>query len=86
LGISVDTPFSAAAFADKIGIDFPLLGDWPHNTTCKAYGTYDEERFRSARRTFVVDKGGVIRAIIAESDAKLHPTEALRLVHELVSG
>jgi len=86
LGISVDTPFSAAAFADKIGVEFPLLGDWPHNTTCKAYGTYDEERFRSARRTFVIDKSGVVRAIVSESDAKLHPTEALRHVLDLGAG
>jgi peroxiredoxin len=60
-----------------------LLGDWPHNTTCKAYGTYDEERFRSARRTFVLDSSGIIRAIINESDASKHPTEALRHVAEL---
>jgi mycoredoxin-dependent peroxiredoxin len=83
LGISVDTPFAAAAFADKLGVEFPLLGDWPHNNTCRAYGTYDEERFRSARRTFVVDHSGVIRDIINESDAAKHPEEALRRVREL---
>ena len=86
MGISVDTPFAAAAFADKLGLEFPLLGDWPLNSTCKAYGTYDEERYRSARRTFVVDKDGVIRAIIAEQDAAKHPTEALRVAGELAGG
>jgi alkyl hydroperoxide reductase subunit AhpC len=52
-----------------------LLGDWPLYETCKAYGIYNEETHRAARRTFVLDMTGTVRAIIDERDAaKLHKT------------
>ena len=37
LGISVDSPFSNAAFADSNGITFPLLSD-VHREAVDAYG------------------------------------------------
>ena len=79
----MDQPFAAAAFAEKLGVDIPLLGDWPLNETCKAYGTYNEERHVSSRQSFVVDKAGTVRAIISDRDATRHPPEALRALQEL---
>lgn len=84
LGISVDTPPSANAFAEKLGLDFPLLGDWPKYEVCRRYGTFDEERTRAARRTFVVDRDGIIRAIIDDPrDFARHAAESLATIRQL---
>ena len=61
-----------------MGLTFPLLGDWPKNATCRAYGTYIEERSIAARRTFMVDRDGVVRAIVDDMrDVLRHSREAL---------
>lgn len=65
LGVSIDTPFSNHAFAEKEGISFPLLGD-PSGTAIKAYGLEKDYKIgavnmMSARRaTFLIDKDGKI--------------------------
>jgi peroxiredoxin len=65
LGVSIDTPFSNHAFAEKEGISFPLLGD-PSGTAIKAYGLEKDYKIgsvsvMSARRaTFLIDKEGKI--------------------------
>jgi len=63
IGISVDSPFSQAAWAKKEGITIPLASDWNKETT-KAYdvlfpmlaGAGDA----AARAAFVIDKSGAI--------------------------
>ena len=45
LGVSMDSPFSNAAWAEKINVTFPLLSDWGGEVTRK-YGLYDEKRKR----------------------------------------
>ncbi len=64
LGISVDSPFANKAFAEKLGVTFPLLSDIKH-TASKTYGVFnDQGKYPVARRaTFVVDKEGIIRHI-----------------------
>lgn len=65
LGISVDAPFSNAAFADKNGVNFPVLSDYDRSAT-KAYGVELEDfagmpgYTASKRAVFVVDKGGKV--------------------------
>jgi peroxiredoxin len=65
LGVSMDSPFSNFAFAEKNGISFPLLGDWGGKVT-REYGlakNYDINgvSMESARRaTFLIDKSGKI--------------------------
>ena len=39
LGVSMDSPFANKAFADQIGVTFPLLGDWGGDIT-RQYGIY----------------------------------------------
>jgi peroxiredoxin len=63
LGISVDTRFSQKVYAQQLGVQFPLLSDFPHNKVSKLYGILDEERGVAGRTTFVVDKEGIIRRI-----------------------
>ena len=65
LGVSVDVPGALQAFAEKLGLTYPLLSDFSRDTF-KKYGVmYDdpnEARFRMAKRAYIViDKQGVIR-------------------------
>ena len=40
LGVSMDSPFSNKAWAQQLGVTFPLLSDWGGDIT-KKYGLYD---------------------------------------------
>ncbi len=62
LGVSVDTPFSLKAWADKEGYQFPLLSDfWPHGEVARAYGVFNEQAGLAVRGTFLIDTAGVVR-------------------------
>ena len=59
LGVSMDSPFANHAFADSIGITFPLLSDWGVEATHK-YGLY-VDKYKAARRVnFLIGKDGRI--------------------------
>jgi peroxiredoxin len=59
LGVSMDSPFANKAFADQIGVTFPLLSDWGGETTHK-YGIY-MDKYQAARRVnFLIGKDGKI--------------------------
>jgi len=47
LGVSMDSPFANKAFADQIGVTFPLLSDWGGETT-RTYGVFVDE-YKAAR-------------------------------------
>ena len=84
LGISIDSPWAAAAFAEKLGLDFPMLGDWPKYEASRLYGAYDEERMRDNRQTFIIDRRGTVRALIDDArDFARHSREALEHVQAL---
>ena len=68
LGISMDSPFSNAAWAEKINVTFPLLSDWGGDTT-KKYGLYDEKRKIGRRVNFLIDKEGKIVEMQIDNDA-----------------
>jgi peroxiredoxin len=60
LGVSMDSPFANHAFAQQIGVTFPLLSDWGGDVTHK-YGIY-MDKFKAARRVnFLVGKDGRIK-------------------------
>ncbi len=59
LGISVDSKHSHKAFAEKLGLNFPLLSDF-NKEVCKLYGTLRPEGF-SNRAYFIIDKNGITR-------------------------
>ncbi|MGW4062220.1 peroxiredoxin [Amycolatopsis sp. NPDC004747] len=62
LGVSVDTPFSLKAWAEKEGYQFPLLSDfWPHGEVARAYGVFNEDAGLAVRGTFLIDTTGVVR-------------------------
>ena len=66
LGISVDAPFSNAAFATKNNLNFDILSDYGRNAV-KAYGVAHDDfagmpGYTAAKRSvFVVDKNGTLK-------------------------
>ena len=61
LGVSMDSAFANKAFADQIGVTFPLLSDWGGEVT-RQYGIY-VDKYKAARRVnFLIGK-----------DVRLHP-------------
>lgn len=56
-------------WAEEKDFEFPILSDyWPHGEVARAYDTFDETFGYAKRTTYVLDRDGVIREVIA-SDA-----------------
>ena len=80
LGVSMDSPFANKAFADSIGVTFPLLSDWGGKMS-KEYGVvqslgkigYDAPR----RVTYLIDKSGKI-AEMQVDDAAIDPSKIVQ--------
>ena len=73
----MDSFASNKAFAEKIGVTFPLLSDWRRSTT-KEYGLYNETSGYGARASFVVDKEGKIQHVEVGKTA-VDPTGAYQV-------
>jgi len=66
VAITTDTLFSNKVWAEQNGFKFPVLSDfWPHGYVTDAYGTFDPKVGAANRSSFVLDKEGVVRAVIA---------------------
>ena len=74
MGVSVDSQFANKAYAQQIGVTFPLLSDFTRAVTTQ-YGILNDKFPVAHRTTFVIDKDGVIQHIDREKDA-LDPTGA----------
>src|SRR6516165_5154825 len=73
LGVSMDSPFANHAFAEQIGVTFPLVSDWGGDVTRK-YGVY-VDKYKAARRVnFLIGKDGKILAEQLDKDA-IDPTK-----------
>ena len=73
LGVSMDSAFSNAAWAEKIAVTFPLLSDWGGDVT-KQYGLYNP-KYKAARRVnYLIDKSGKVVEMQIDSDA-VDPTK-----------
>tara|TARA_Y100000588_G_scaffold359496_1_gene418528 strand:- start:906 stop:1223 length:318 start_codon:yes stop_codon:yes gene_type:complete len=84
-GISADTFASQGAFAEKNGITFPLLSDWPDLLTIDRFDVRREGAQTAQRATFIFDSDGILHTIIDDqSDMDAHPVGALAAVKELV--
>jgi peroxiredoxin len=73
LGVSMDSPFANKAFADQIGVTFPLLSDWGGKVT-REYGIYKDEYQAARRVNFLVGKDGKIIEEQVDKDA-IDPTK-----------
>jgi peroxiredoxin len=59
LGLSVDSVWTHKAFAEKMGIRYPLLADFhPRGAVADKFGLYLAERGIAARAVVIVDKAG----------------------------
>jgi len=75
LGMSVDSTWANAAFADKLGVKFPFLSD-ANRDISKSYGVWNEQGLVSNRSTFVIDKNGVVKTEFLAAEA-LDPAKSL---------
>ena len=59
LGISVDSVWSHKAYAEKMGIQYPLLADFhPRGAVAALYGVYLAEKGITGRAISIIDKNG----------------------------
>ena len=73
LGVSMDSPFANKAWAQQIGVTFPLLSDLG-GTVTREYGIYNP-KYKAARRvTYLIDKTGKVVEMQVDQDA-LDPTQ-----------
>jgi peroxiredoxin len=77
LGISMDSPFSNKAWAEKINISFPLLSDWGGDVVRK-YGIYNP-KYKAARRVnYLIDKDGKVLEMQIDGEA-IDPTKIVNI-------
>lgn len=68
LGVSMDSTFSNQAWAEKIGVTFPLLSDWGGEVT-RQYGLYNP-KYKAARRiNYLIDKSGKVIEMQIDNEA-----------------
>jgi mycoredoxin-dependent peroxiredoxin len=61
LGLSVDSVWSHKAYADKMGIHYPLLADFqPRGAVADKYGVYLADKGITGRAISIIDKNGKI--------------------------
>ncbi|HEX2713954.1 MAG TPA: peroxiredoxin [Candidatus Acidoferrales bacterium] len=59
LGLSVDSMWSHKAWAEKMGISYPLLADFqPRGSVASQFGAYLEDRGITGRAIAIIDKAG----------------------------
>lgn len=62
LAVSCDPMFALREFADRDGLNFPLLSDfWPHGAVCTAYDVFDEAHGAPRRSSYLIDRDGTLR-------------------------
>jgi peroxiredoxin len=72
LGVSMDSTFANKAWAQQIGVTFPLLSDQGGDVTHE-YGVY-EPKYKAARRvTYLIDKEGRVVEMQKDKEA-IDPT------------
>lgn len=82
LGVSPDPVRPIAKFADKFGLDFPLLSDADH-AAAEAYGVwvqksmYGRTYYGNERTTFIISPDGVITHVFRKVKPAEHDAKAL---------
>ncbi|MDQ1717519.1 MAG: mycoredoxin-dependent peroxiredoxin [Pseudonocardiales bacterium] len=62
VSISIDSSYAHKIFAQRDGLDFPLLSDfWPHGAVAESFGVFNADVGVANRGTFLIDKAGIIR-------------------------
>ena len=82
LGVSADSEKRQTNFRNKYEFPFPLLAD-EDKIVIKAFGVWGEKKFMGRtydgihRKTFLVDKNGIIERVIDEVKTKDHASQIL---------
>lgn len=64
VGISVDSAWAHKAFAEKLGIHYPLLADFhPKGAVASKFGLYMQDKGITNRATVIIDKEGMVRYV-----------------------
>lgn len=86
IGISDDGQASHRAFADRWRLPFTLLSD-PEGRARKAYGVDRWLGLLRGRMTFVIDREGIVRAVIDDRfQADRHVQGALAAIRDQAAG
>ena len=87
LGVSIDSFAAVGEFQEKLGLEFPLLSDWPKNQAGQDYEIFNEDLGFHNRATFVIDREGIVRdAYLEPRDFESHAPHALEVLRELNEG
>jgi peroxiredoxin len=89
VGISVDSPFVNAKFAEETGAPFPILSDF-NREVATAYGVRNDDYFGmkgvATRSVFVIDRDGTVTYVwTAEEDEPPDLDDVLNAVRALGS-
>lgn len=90
VAIAVTATFSQMAFAEELGVDFPMLSDWEGETSNEYGVQYEEWKGHTGlakRSVFVVDRTSKIRYRWSTDDALVEPdlSEALDVIQSIAS-
>jgi glutaredoxin-dependent peroxiredoxin len=92
IGISVESDRAHRAFAEQLGLDFPLVSDFNREVVGK-YGIQYEEPYNglkgmSRRSVFVVGQDGIVRYAWVTDDPLVAPNvdEVIGALEKLNSG
>lgn len=88
VAVAVTATFSQQAFAESLGVDFPMLSDWEGAVSASYGAQYDVWKGHvglAKRSVFVIDPTGTIRYRWQSEDALVLPdlnevVESLRLL------
>jgi peroxiredoxin Q/BCP len=80
--VSLDSAEKNQAFAEARDANFPLLSD-PGKEVARAYGVLGTLPLFAKRRTFYIDRQGVIRHVDEDVDPATHGAEIARTLAEL---
>jgi peroxiredoxin len=83
--VSVDPAEEQAAFAAKLGLQFPLLSDTDRKLSM-LYGAAQDKTDLAARQSVLVDKTGVVRWIDRDVQVETHGADVLAKMRELGIG
>ena len=77
LGVSCDSRITLAAWKQAMGYPVRLISDfWPHGEIGKRFDVFDPVLGMNSRTTFIVDRDGIVRAIIATEMSRSRDIES----------
>ena len=80
--VSLDSAEKNREFAESLDANFPLLSD-PDGQVARAYGVLGTIRLFAKRRTFYIDRQGVIRRVEENVEPANHGAQVARTLADL---